>query len=75
VVSLHDCLALFCDPEEMIGTNEVPCSRCKTSEPHERTCQITRAPLYLAGMLTQGGQGGRPAPLASRLHGIPTYSY
>ena len=27
---------------------------------------------YGAGMLTQGGQGGRPAPLASRLHRIPT---
>ena len=25
------------------------------------------------GMLTQGGQGGRPAPLASRLHRIPTH--
>jgi hypothetical protein len=24
------------------------------------------------GLLTQGGQGGRPAPLASRLHRIPT---
>ena len=24
-------------------------------------------------MLTQGGQGGRPAPLASRLHRIPTH--
>jgi hypothetical protein len=27
----------------------------------------------LAGLLTQGGQGGRPAPLASRLHTIPTH--
>ena len=26
----------------------------------------------LAGLLTQGGQGGRPAPLASRFHRIPT---
>jgi hypothetical protein len=26
-----------------------------------------------AGMLTQGGQGGHPAPLASRLHTIPTH--
>jgi 3-carboxy-cis,cis-muconate cycloisomerase len=26
-----------------------------------------------AGMLTQGGQGGRPAPLASRFHRIPTH--
>jgi hypothetical protein len=26
----------------------------------------------LPGMLTQGGQGGRPAPLASRLYRIPT---
>ena len=25
------------------------------------------------GMLTQGGQGGRPAPLALRLHRIPTH--
>ena len=25
------------------------------------------------GMLTQGGQGGHPAPLASRLHRIPTH--
>jgi hypothetical protein len=25
------------------------------------------------GLLTQGGQGGRPAPLASRLHRIPTH--
>jgi hypothetical protein len=29
---------------------------------------------HYAGMLTQGGQGGRPAPLASRLHRIPTHS-
>jgi hypothetical protein len=28
---------------------------------------------YDPGMLTQGGQGGRPAPLASRLHSIPTH--
>jgi hypothetical protein len=28
---------------------------------------------YEAGVLTQGGQGGRPAPLASRLHRIPTH--
>jgi hypothetical protein len=27
---------------------------------------------YAPGMLTQGGQGGRPAPLASRLHMTPT---
>jgi hypothetical protein len=25
------------------------------------------------GMLTQGGQGSRPAPLASRLYRIPTH--
>jgi hypothetical protein len=29
--------------------------------------------LSSSGMLTQGGQGGRPAPLASRLHKIPTH--
>ena len=29
---------------------------------------------FYAGMLTQGGQGGRPAPLASRLRRIPTHS-
>jgi hypothetical protein len=28
---------------------------------------------YDAGMLTQGGQGGHPAPLASRLYRIPTH--
>ena len=28
---------------------------------------------YEAGVLTQGGQGGRPAPLTSRLHWIPTH--
>jgi hypothetical protein len=27
---------------------------------------------YAPGMLTQGGQGGRLAPLASRVHKIPT---
>ena len=31
------------------------------------------AGLCVAWMLTQGGQGGRPAPLASRLHTIPTH--
>ena len=25
------------------------------------------------GMLTQGGEGGRPAPLASRFHRVPTH--
>ena len=28
---------------------------------------------YGPGMLNQGGQGGRPAPLASRLHRIPAH--
>ena len=30
--------------------------------------------LSTPGMLTQGGQGGRPAPLGSRLHRIPAHS-
>ena len=29
--------------------------------------------VYNAWMLTQGGEGGRPAPLASRLHSNPTH--
>ena len=29
--------------------------------------------LCIPGMLTQGGQGGHPAPLASRLHRIPIH--
>lgn len=28
---------------------------------------------YTAGLLNQGGQGGHPAPLASRFHSIPTH--
>jgi hypothetical protein len=30
--------------------------------------------LHMPGLLTQGGQGGRPAPLASRFHRIPIHS-
>jgi hypothetical protein len=29
--------------------------------------------LSIAGLLTQGGQGCRAAPLACRSHGIPTH--
>ena len=29
--------------------------------------------MFWTGMLTQGDQGGRRAPLASRLHRIPTH--
>jgi hypothetical protein len=29
--------------------------------------------VCVAGVLTQGGQGRRPAPLAFRLHSIPTH--
>ena len=34
---------------------------------------VPRSCRHEAGVLTQGGQGGRPAPLASRWQRIPTH--
>ena len=34
---------------------------------------LLRIALFQPGMLTQGGQGGRPAPSAPRLHRIPAH--
>ena len=39
----------------------------------EDVAQVVALNKCASGMLTQGGQGGRPAPLTSRLYRIPTH--
>ena len=55
------------------------CLPTRLSPLAERTC-FSQVPgldwhfnWYGTWMLTQGGQGGRPAPLATRLHRIPSF--
>jgi hypothetical protein len=49
------------------------CRRSRSTQSSSRS-RCTRGVFHNeAGVLTQGGQGGRPAPLASRLHTIPTH--
>jgi hypothetical protein len=50
-----------------------PTTQCIPAESIDNLKQSMEAAKFAAGMLTQGGQGGRPAPLASRLHRTPTH--
>ena len=49
----------------LIEVNTSP--SCSSSSPIDKKIKSE------TGVLTQVGQGGRPAPLASRLHRIPTH--
>jgi hypothetical protein len=59
---VQTCAANPCMPGERCNFRELStfCDHCASNE-------------LGAGMLTQGGQGGRPASLDSRLYRIPTH--
>ena len=42
-------------------------------EPHLQQPSADEILALAPGLLTQGRQGGHPAPLASRLHRVPTH--
>jgi hypothetical protein len=62
--------AMACAPQDRPQDHRVWAPRAGTRR--LRTAATHRCTRSCPGMLSQGGQGGRPARLASRLHRVPT---